>query len=216
MGREVNFDGIARAYRWMEYAALGPMLMRTRREFLGRMGGARRALVLGDGDGRFTAALLQVNRRVTVDAVDSSGAMLGLLRERVEGVGAGDRLRVHCENALGFEVEEAVDLITTHFFLDCLTQEEVDGLAGRLVSAMAPGGRWVVSEFRVPEGWLGWLAGIYVGFLYWVFGVLTGLRVRRLPDYAGAMRRAGLVRVAARYRLFGILLAEVWERGDDY
>src|SRR6185437_1080687 len=56
-----KFDRLARVYRWMEWLSFGPYLSRCRRAFLPQLRDARRALVLGDGDGRFTAALLRRN-----------------------------------------------------------------------------------------------------------------------------------------------------------
>ena len=51
---------------------------------------AQRALVLGDGNGRFLAELLAANRSVAVDAIDISPMMVELARRRV---GETDRVR---------------------------------------------------------------------------------------------------------------------------
>ena len=51
---------------------------------------ARRALVLGDGNGRFLAELLAANRSVAVDAIDISPMMVELACRRV---GETDRVR---------------------------------------------------------------------------------------------------------------------------
>ena len=57
-GDAPDFDHIARAYRWLEYISLGPLLSRTRNCYLELLQDRTRALILGDGDGRFTARLL--------------------------------------------------------------------------------------------------------------------------------------------------------------
>ena len=85
--RPANFDHIARPYRWLEYLTFGPYLERCRFHFLDQLKRHRRALILGDGDGRFTARLLATNPQISVDAVDSSAAMLNLLSERVSRLG---------------------------------------------------------------------------------------------------------------------------------
>src|ERR1700738_3284338 len=77
-----NFDRLAGAYRWMEAFSFGPWLWRCRCAFLGEMRTARRALVLGDADGRFTSRVLGENPVVRIDAVDISPAMLGALLRR--------------------------------------------------------------------------------------------------------------------------------------
>jgi SAM-dependent methyltransferase len=212
-----DFNRLARLYRWMEFFSFGPFLDLTRRTFLGDIVHSRQALVLGDGDGRFTGRLLQVNPAVRVNAVDSSAAMLEVLLDRA-GTHA-DRVRVHLADIRDWEPPAPIaappyDLIVTHFFLDCLTTPEVKSLATRLRSAASPGALWIVSEFAVPPGWFGRLfARPLVSSLYFSFGLLTGLRVRSLPDHAAALRQAGFTMLDRRSRLGGLLVAEQWSAG---
>jgi SAM-dependent methyltransferase len=209
-----DFNRLARLYRWMEFFSFGPFLDLTRRTFLGDIVHSRQALVLGDGDGRFTGRLLQVSPAVRVNAVDSSAAMLEALLDRA-GTHA-DRVRVHLADIRDWEPPAPIaappyDLIVTHFFLDCLTTPEVKSLATRLRSAASPGALWIVSEFAVPPGWFGRLfARPLVSSLYFSFGLLTGLRVRSLPDHAAALRQAGFTMLDRRSRLGGLLVAEQW------
>jgi SAM-dependent methyltransferase len=212
MNRTPNFDNLARVYRWMEYFSFGPWLALTRRTFLSEYRACRRALVIGDGDGRFTARLLRENLEVRVDAVDASAAMLeSLLRRAGQYV---DRVTIHKADARDWEPSDPkarFDLIATHFFLDCLAESEVEALAVKLRRYVSPGAMWVVSEFAVPRGELGAIvARTLISFLYWCFGWLTGLKVRKLPDYGKALGAAGFVRAQARRRLRGILIAELW------
>lgn len=207
-----NFDRLAGAYRWMEYFSFGPWLWLTRRTFLDELGKRRRALVIGDGDGRFTARLLEVNRTVLVVAVDASG---GMLRSLVRRAG-GSRERVHGIRADArswdpHEAELPFDLIATHFFLDCLTQAEVEALARKLRGSISADAAWVVSEFSRPSRGIGAVvSGPLISFLYWCFGWLTGMTVRTLPDYGAGLRAAGFRQEKCRQRLGGMLVAEWW------
>ena len=205
-----NFDGLARIYRWMELLTFGPWLERCRCAFLGDLTGCRRAAVLGDGDGRFTAQLLGVHPTIEIDAVDLSAAMLRTLLRRAGHNAA--RVRVHCADAREWQPANApYDLVVTHFFLDCLTDDEVRSLADRMRGALSPAGLWVVSEFAIPEGAFGrWAARPLVWLLYRAFRLLTGLAVRNLPDHAAALRAAGFKLRKRRRRLNGLLIAEIW------
>lgn len=207
-GSPVSFDAIARPYRWLEYLTLGPLLQRTRLHFLPQLLDRRRAVVLGDGDGRFLAELLRRDPELKADAVDTSATMLALLAQRTDPA----RVTTHHIDALAFEPGAPVDLIATHFFLDCLTQAEVEALCARLAKSLLPGGLWVVSDFRIPAGVMHWPARLYVGLLYRIFGLFTGLAVRRLPDFASGLAAAGLTRIGVRDRLFGLLTSELWQR----
>lgn len=216
-GATPNFDGLADAYRWMEWASFGPLLGLCRSTFLPRLTHCRNALVLGDGDGRFTATLLRANPHIDVHAVDASPAMLAMLTRRCS------------QNAVRLNVEHAdlrtwqppstllYDLVVTHFVLDCFSSEEVFALAKRIMPIVDPGALWVISEFAIPAGWFGRLAaGTIVRGLYLAFGLLTGLRPRTLPDYAPALSAAGFARVERRPRLGGLLVSELWKaEGQD-
>jgi len=205
-----DFDRIARPYRWLEYLTMGPLLERTRNHHLARLEGCSQALILGDGDGRFTARLLASCPQLRAEAVDLSGAMLALLRQRC--VPEAARLETHQTDARSYTPRTRPDLVVTHFFLDCLTHPEVEALAARLTPPLAPGALWLVSDFRIPDGPLHWPARIYVRLLYLAFWLLTGLRTAHLPDHASPLRRCGFTLVAEHRSLLGILTSQLWQR----
>ena len=208
-----RFDHLARVYRWMEWLSFGPWLGWCRTAFLSQMAHSRRALTFGDGDGRFTAQLLAINPQVCVVAVDGSSAMLTRLKENAGSNRRRVRTAVADARKWKPQTDESFDLIYTHFFLDCLTDDELFPLAREASTALAPGGMWVVSEFAVPKSGPGRLIGRpLVAFLYRAFGLLTGLAVRQLPDYHAALIDAGLSLYAQRKWLFGVLVSECWTR----
>ena len=208
-----NFDRIARSYRVLEYMTLGPALQRCRTYFLPQFAGRRHALVLGDGDGRFVVRLLAANRGITAEAVDTSPAMLHILRQRCGAEGAA-RLQTYQRDALDHNPSAQTDLIAAHFFFDCLTQPELDALIERLARKVRPDALWLVSDFRIPAGGMRLPACVFVRALYLAFGLLTGLRTTRLPNHEEPMRRAGLTRIAQRLSLVGLLTTELWSRMD--
>lgn len=224
MNADHNFDRIARPYRWMEYLTFGPALWHCRTHFLPQLqncrNALRNALVLGDGDGRFTAALLAANPHLHVDAVDSSAAMLRLLAQRARAAApdASTRLRTHHSDALEFARNlppaDHYDLVVTHFFLDCLTQSDVESLAQGLSPLLEPGALWLLSDFRIPTGPLRLPARMLVRALYLAFRVLTGLRTTQLPDHATALISTGLTRVAQHTSLAGVLTSELWAQAE--
>ena len=81
MASTSNFNRLARIYRWLEYLTFGPFLWRCRIHLLPQLVPCRRALVLGDGDGRFTARLLRENPNLEVTAVDGSPRMIQSLEQ---------------------------------------------------------------------------------------------------------------------------------------
>jgi ubiquinone/menaquinone biosynthesis C-methylase UbiE len=208
--KQPNFDRVARLYRWAEYLTLGPLLQRTRTHFLPQLPPIHNALILGDGDGRFLAQLLRTQPTLQALAVDTSAAMLHLLRRRCQPFSA--RLQTLQASALTFAPMAAPDLITTHFFLDCLTQPEVDSLTLNLASTLAPGVLWLLSDFGQPHPRaLRPFAALYIRALYLAFRILTNLRVTHLPDPQTSLSRAGFHRIARHDRLCGLIYTEIWE-----
>lgn len=210
-----DFGRLARLYRWMEWASFGPWLQRCRCSWLADMAGCRRALVFGDGDGRFTARLLRASPEIELDAVDASREMLAALLRHAGRDAA--RVKTHAADArLWQPCGTNYDLVVSHFFLDCLTTEEVRPLAFAVRGALSPGAAWAISEFAIPENGFGrWLARPLIAALYRAFGLLTGLRVRRLPDYAGALSEAGFERIKCCQWLGGLLTSELWSAAPN-
>lgn len=214
MSSAPNFNHLARLYRWLEYATFGPALSRTRCFFLTQIAQTHpalgNALVLGDGDGRFTASLLRANPHIRIDAVDASPAMLEALLHRASH--HAFRVTTHLVDARSFSPPNPpYDLIVTHFFLDCLSTAEVQSLAATLRASSSPNALWLVSEFTVPPTRLGRLiATPLVHLLYRAFGLLTGLEQRTLPDHHSALSQSGFVLLSHQPRLAGLLISELW------
>jgi ubiquinone/menaquinone biosynthesis C-methylase UbiE len=209
----VNFDRVARPYRWLEYMSFGPWLECCRSAQLAHLTGARRALLLGDGDGRFLARLLAANPALTVDVVDSSQSMLAILDHRIHRLGPQARRRIclHRADALQWNPIGSYDLIVSHFFLDCFFPHQLEQLFDRVLPHALPGAQWVVSEFAIPRNPLtGYLARGIVGLLYRAFGLLAGLPVRALPQYATPLLRRGLMPTHECHYLAGLLCSQVW------
>jgi ubiquinone/menaquinone biosynthesis C-methylase UbiE len=209
----VNFDRVARLYRWLEYMSFGLWLERCRSAQLAHLTGARRALLLGDGDGRFLARLLAANPALTADVVDSSQSMLMILDRRIRRSGPQARRRIclHHADALQWNPTGSYDLIVSHFFLDCFFPHQLEQLFDRVLPHALPGARWVISEFAIPRNpFAGCLARGIIGLLYRAFGLLAGLRVRALPEYAAPLFRRGLMLSHDRRYLAGLLCSQVW------
>jgi ubiquinone/menaquinone biosynthesis C-methylase UbiE len=212
----MNCDRIARWYRWLEYAAFGRALEQTRLEYLDETASARHSLVLGDGDGRFLAALASRNERSEIDAVDLSREMIRLADGRLKRAGtcSPQRVRLHHADALKCQLPAGrYDLIATHFFLDCFAPDETCKLISQIARAAAPDAKWLVSEFRHPESGFGrYRAGLMIWASYLFFRFATGLRTKTLPDYSRALVANGFRRCSYRMRSNGMLIAELWER----
>jgi SAM-dependent methyltransferase len=199
----MNCDLIAPHYWWIERLGMGGALERRRRWFLPEIANAQRALVLGDGDGRFLGELLWRNAVVRADYVDLSGRMLELARQKA-GI---ERVDYQKADARTVEFRHGeYDLIATHFFFDCFEADELDVLIGRVAASTKPRAQWVVSEFRNSS----FAARLLVRFLYLFFRITTGLKTRTLVDHRPILQSHGFrLRNANQGPL---VVSELWER----
>jgi ubiquinone/menaquinone biosynthesis C-methylase UbiE len=198
----------------MEYFSFGPYLQQCRILRLDEAAGQHRALVYGDGDGRFLAKLVKRAPDIQAAAVDASAAML---RQAAGKLPDGSRVRLAHADALNCEPaqfpEAPFDLVVSHFFLDCFTEPEIALLLSRVKKAVSEDAIWIVSDFAIPQrAPARQIAALIVRGLYLAFGLLTRLTTRRLPDHGRVMQEAGWRLEDRRKLLFGLLTSERWRR----
>jgi len=211
-----NFDRLARLYAPLEWLSFGGALARRRLHFIDdpRVAQTRRALVLGDGDGRFSAALLARYPNLELTAVDASAPMLAQLERRVHALSPKAALTLCCADLRRWGVPaHNFDLVVSHFVFDCFTTEDLDSLIARITPALAPDAHWLVSDFAIPpHGPWNRVARLLVRALYLAFRVLTGLRVKHLPDHASTLNASGFRLASVGTGLGGALRSELWHR----
>jgi ubiquinone/menaquinone biosynthesis C-methylase UbiE len=211
----LNCDRLAWVYRALEYMAFGKKLEKQRCAFLNEASGANRALLLGDGDGRFLVELARRNQTIRIDCVEASARMIQAARTRLLRANLADPARISFHQAdarLGNWPDGAYDLVVTHFFLDCFCDSEVDRLVPSIRGACAPGAKWLLAEFEQPaKGWRRWHARCWLFAMYSFFRVMTGLETRRLPEYRTVLSGAGFSLTAEKFRMGQLICSELWE-----
>ena len=211
---EMNCDALAPYYNVLEHLSFGNFLERTRCAFLEEATRSRKAILCGEGDGRFLARLLEVNSSVEVDVVDLSPRMVQLAERRVarNGQRFRDRVRFHVCDVRNFvPTLGGYDLIVTHFFLDCFSNTDLPGVVATLANCANSDARWIVSEFHVADGPVGrvWTHAV-IRCLYAAFRFTTGLRVTRLPNYVAALEQQGYSHSCEKKILGGLLHSSLW------
>jgi len=210
----MNCDALAGSYWWWEHLAFGGQLQQCRTAFLPRTHGRQRALILGEGDGRFLLRLLQLNPEIRIDSVDSSERMIHLAKNRVCHHRGRSNVRFIRADACSFVFPEgSYDLIVTHFFLDCFAAQELPTLVSRVAASATEDALWLLADFHEPASGLARLrAKAWLGLLYAFFGLCTGLKTRHLSDPTACLSKEGFVRTESVSRQWRLLKSELWER----
>jgi SAM-dependent methyltransferase len=211
----MSFDTLAPYYRGMEFVTAGSLLQRCRTSFLAETQNCRRALLLGEGPGRFLVELVRTNPRVEVTCVERSGRMIEQARRQLRRNGLSTaRVEFQQCDAMSWQPPGgAFDLVATHFFLDCFRRDELEGLVARIGEGATTDARWLLTDFRVPPGgWQRWRARVVLALMYAFFRMMTGLSASRLAPADDLMERAGFRRKRQVMANFGLVRAELWAR----
>lgn len=95
----------------------------------------------------------------TIIGVDISPAMLDRARARVTAAG-WDNVELVCAAAADYRFPERVDGILATGVLNY--EPDYDAVIARGATALAPGRRWVVLDYKMPRGWRRHLAPLFV------------------------------------------------------
>jgi len=210
----MNCDSIAKVYQWLEYFSFGPALWRCRMTWISQMSSAKHVLMIGEGDGRFLQAFLKYNSSASIDWIDNSSEMMKLAKRRLDPQQSGRVLFHHTDIRSWTASPQAYDLVVTHFFFDCFSNQDVHRLISNIKSSLTHDALWVISEFQYPKrrGWH-WIGSTLIAGMYMCFQWMTQIEVSRLPHLSQAMCLQGFYCAKRREFLRGLLTAEVWASG---
>lgn len=202
-----SFDSLAKIYEPLERASFAGKLQGIRRFCIPLAKDCSRGLLIGDGDGRFSSALLQSNPDIEIDSVDISSGMLEEAKRRAGSESA--RLHPRAADALAFAYpEERYDFIGLHFCLDCFSQAEVDTLLPKLSQALRPGGLLAYSDFQASCWW----QRAMVKALYLSFRLGAGLKTQRLPHVSWG---TGFEELAKTQAVAGLVFSQVLRKKQE-
>jgi len=188
-------------------------MQRSRTAHLEGVRNAEHILMVGEGPGRFLQVVLKANPTAQCVCIDGSAAMLREARKVVERMNATDRVSLEQHDLLQWTPEPAsADVLSTHFFLDCFTNSQLEVLMPRLAHAVTPGGVWIVSDFKTPSGAFHFPAKVLLKALYAFFRRTTGIAADQLIDPTPHLLRCGLILEKQKRLLGGILQSDLWRK----
>jgi ubiquinone/menaquinone biosynthesis C-methylase UbiE len=206
----VSFDRVAPFYRRLEALVFGDQLQKARVVFVRQLAAPRRALVVGDGDGRFLEALRRAWPELQVEYLDASARMLALARARV---GESYVQYLHADLRQAAFPPARYDLLVTHFFLDCFAEETLRQIVEKLSAAATGDATWLVADFHEPpRGWRRWWGRLLIATMYRFFRVAAGIEANRLVDYAPLLEAKGFRLTNELAVAHGLVRSQCWRR----
>lgn len=208
----MSFDAVAPFYRVLETLVFGRALQHARTAMISRLCQPARALVVGEGDGRFLDQFIRQFPACEVTCVDASGAMLELVRQRLGAAAA--RVRFLCADVRGpLALHGQFDVIVTHFFLDCFSAAELPPVVENLAAVASSDAQWLLADFTIPpRGPRRQIARALVALMYGFFRLTTGISASELIDPTPALAANGFALSDRKQLAGGMIASELWAR----
>lgn len=165
-------------------------------------------MVVGDGDGRFTAELLRVRPDLRVDYVECSKGMVKLAQQRIEQLEVGESVHWATENINEWK-GSGYDLVVTHFLLDCFEGDDLTLLIDSLYGKLNSRGYWLSSDFNPSVGW--W-ARIWVKLMYLFFRLVASLKASHLTPFEPLFKTLGMSSEAEFTSFRGFIYSSLWKK----
>ena len=208
----MSFDRVAPFYRWLETLVFGRRLQAARIAFVRQLDAPRRALVLGEGDGRFLEQLRRAQPELQIECLDASARMLALARARV---GESHLHYLHADIRAAAFPPARYDLVVTHFFLDCFTAETLSEVIAKIAASTTENATWLVADFHEPpRGWRRVWGRLLISTMYRFFRIAARIEARRLVDYGPSLRREGFSLTSEVVSAHGLLRSQLWRRSE--
>ena len=136
--------------------------------------------------------------------------MISLARR---AVGTGPVRFIQADVSAVAFVKNSYDLIVTHFFLDCFSEETLPALIDKLAAAASANAVWLIADFCYSaNGWHRWAGRALIGFMYRFFRVVAGIEARRLVDYRPSLRGNGFECAEEMASPNEMIRSELWRR----
>jgi ubiquinone/menaquinone biosynthesis C-methylase UbiE len=211
----MSFDRVADVYWLLEKLTFRNVLQRARTFGIDQISDPKRALVAGDGDGRFLETLMRVHRNLQVDSIDSSERMLELARLRLQRSlpQALERVRFHRWDIGDAVLSNGYDLIVTHFFLDCFEGDELKKIVRKISGVALPDCVWLLADFAIPDGgWREQYAKAWIAMMYRFFRLTTDISATWLSDPTCLLQQLGFELWRQKRWHAGMVKSEIWKR----
>lgn len=213
-----SFDNLANAYCALERLLFGQKLNQSRHHGLTVLEPdmPQRALILGDGDGRFSYYALRKSPNLQIDSIERSSKMRDLAQSRIQKLGASfeNRHQYISTDARSFSFPNSeYDIVVVQYFLDCFHTTDANSFIENFARTLKPNGKLVYTDFSIPKKRIvRWIAKGIVKCLYSFFRLTTDIEASHLPSIVWPH---SLKLTSKKSLLKGIITSEIRARSLD-
>ena len=149
--------------------------------FINQLGNPSSILILGGGSGGILEPILVNYPTVHICYLESSVKMLSLAKTRFSPHDYPIDYVLHEGNSQ-FPIRSEYQVIITPFVLDVFGPEELTRVVRELFDSLEWDGLWIHTDFYTNNGGP-WWRYLLVKLMYGFFGITTGMKNQKLPDF---------------------------------
>ena len=208
-----GFNFLAPFYDTGVRMVFGKSLLRCQKHFIPQTGHYRSVLILGGGAGELLCSLDFKTTR-SCCYLDISEKMIALARSRMEKENPALLPRINFIRGTVADLPggASFDLIITPFVLDCMLPGMLAGVMDTLSGRLEKKGKWLLSDFNIPDKRGHFPARLFLKLLYAGFNLICGLGVSRLPDFRKLFAGQPLRLLDSQTFCRGLLISSMYER----
>lgn len=207
----MSFDTLAPHYRSMERVLAGDKLQKCRTAHLDSIDTPRRALLVGEGNGRFLRAFVERFPQPEITCIDASARMLDVAKTALN---SGAHVTYLHSDILEAPLQaHHFDLIVTNFFLDCFPPHQLARITTKLAAAATSEAIWLLADFcEAPSGLKKVRSKLILSSMYLFFRFAAKLPARRLTSPDDLLLENGFELTDRRRFEWDLLHADLWRR----
>ena len=209
----MSFDLLAPHYRWMEAVLAGDKLQRCRVHWLDSVRHCRRALLVGEGNGRFLEACVDRLPKTQFTIVDASAKMLREAELRWHRAGGGNRATFVDTTLPGLKLPQSFDLVVTNCFFDCFNRDQLPTIIEDIANCATDDAIWLATDFTIPQsGWPKWRAKAVLRIAYSFFRITTKIEAKEIYPPDEFLRSCGFEMEQRIDADAGLIYSAMWQR----
>lgn len=207
--QDQSFDRIAFLYDGLVKLVFGSVLRKAQCHFLEELPHHGRVLIMGGGSGWILEEIANSRKRLSIDYVEASEAMIKLAKER--------ELELEVNFIHGNEeyptTGQEYDVVVTPFFLDLFGPKRFLRSMEKLDLCLAKQGMWIFTDFYIPtKGFARYYAKALIFVMYRFFRMCCGIDARKLPGFDQAFQQMNYEMKAEALYYFGIVRSRMYQK----
>lgn len=198
-----NYDRVAWFYDPLSRLVFGGAQVRAQQYLLSFIKSGDRVLVAGGGTGWILEEIARLYPGgLTITYADQSERMIARARKRDAG---NNTVHFVCGDVTSVSYEGPYDAVMTPFLFDNLTEGDMRRACAAMDASLGPNGQWLYCDFEeTPKR----AHRLLLRTMYLFFGVLTGIRARKLPP-VGAWLEGHNYYIAAQASFYGGFISSI-------